>query len=1484
MPDQQFPLSSAQLSIWFAQQIVPNVPFVIAYYTDLVGPVRRDLLISCCSAAHREYGSTTVRIVGTADAPRQTIDDDAPDDVGTVDFRDHHDPPAAAAAWMREDCAKPLSVECFPLVRSVILLIADDRCYWYTKAHHIALDGFGATTILRRAAQLYVAAVAGSERPPDRSLGVDTLVAEDTAYRSSNRCLRDRDYWSAASSELSAPLSLSGRTAPPAAPLHVGGTLGPDTTAWLTDSDREPLSAVVIAAFAAYYARMTDQDDVVLSLPVSARTTARLRQAAGTVSNVVPLRLDGIGSATIDGAVAIVRTALSGVLRHQRFRPDTADTGAATNRMETGGFGPVVNIMMFDRTVSLGPLTGSVHVLTTGPTSDIALDIYPGTADLLPDIDFEANPALYARADVVEHHRRFLAFLDLVADPANRDLAVADVELTGSPGSAAVGAVPGEDLTLADLLTTTARTQPDAVAVCDGDVELTYRDLDRRSDELAYQLICRGIQAGSFVPVSIQRSTQSVIALWAVAKTGAAYVPIDPRLPPERVHYIVDDCRAEVGVAMDGRTLPATVEWLSVPERTVPECTVPELTAARNDVDLPAVHLLDAAYVIYTSGSTGTPKGVVVTHAGLGALATEIVERYQLCEDSRVLHFASPGFDTALVEVFAASLSGGVLVIAAPDVYGGSELTRLLARERVTHLLATPSALETVDPAALRQLRFVVMGGEVAPQSLVDNWIGGRTVRNAYGPSETTCSVTMTAPLTVGEQVSIGTPMPGVTALVLDRRLRLVPAGATGELYLATAGLARGYLDKYGWTATGFVANPFGSAGDRMFRSGDRARWNTNGTLEFLGRTDDQVKLRGFRIELGEIDAALRKDPDVAFAVTVVNTSMPESQLASYVVARGDASIDTGALRARVAQTLPHYMVPRSVTVIDTVPLTTNRKLDRSALPDPQFDHPAGIFVEPATPAEVEIAQIFGAVLGRDRVDARASFFDLGGDSLSATRAAGRIRARFPVHVGVRDVVDTPTVVGLAAKVESLAATAPARRPIVDAARNHEFVPLAPAQRYIDRSTDTAHYNLPFVLTLSGPLDLEALRCAIADLIERHRTLRSIYPDTDGRPQQRVLPTPETLVSVARVARSELAERIDAFLRAGFDVRTERPIRFEFFESDRHELIVACVVHHIAADGWSLGVLARDLLQAYGSRAAGSAPRWTALPIEFADYSVWRTDDDAGRDIDFWTTELAGAPAELHLPVDRPRPEIWSFEGGRVSCVLDTATIEAVAAAAAVGTFTVLRAALIWLLAEISGETDIVTGTPVAGRGDPLLDDVVGMFVNTLAVRTNIEGVQSLSDVITRARDSEIRALDHAGVQFEQLVEVLDPRRSQSLHPFFQVAMSFDTFVPTSLAVGDLTMTITPKPLDIAKCDLHFYFTENHDAAGKSTKLDVVYASAMFDEKTVDNIVERYRTIVLAIADGAPLSPPPATAAPDHARIVRGTASDRGPERGRPGD
>nr|WP_228823415.1 non-ribosomal peptide synthetase [Nocardia blacklockiae] len=1057
------------------------------------------------------------------------------------------------------------------------------------------------------------------------------------------------------------------------------------------------------------------------------------------------------------------------------------------------------------------------------------------------------------------------------------------------------------------LLATAVETNPDGTALVFADAtstlaEVSYAELDERSTRLARLLIERGVGPEDLVAVGVPRSVDSVVAVWAVAKSGAGFVPVDPNYPAERVAHMVADSGAVLGLTVSAvrDQLPGGVEWLVLDGGIRDRLERASAEPIENADRLRPLRAEHPAYVIYTSGSTGVPKGVVVSQAGLSGFCDEQRERYRVGGDARALAFASPSFDASVLELLLAVGGAGTLVVASPSVYGGDELAALLRRERVTHAFITPAALASVDPAGLDDLRVVIAGGEACPPELVRRWVipvatGTREFYNGYGPTETTIMTNISAPLVPGESITIGGPIRGITEYVLDDRLSPVPDGAVGELYITGAQVARGYHRRSSLTASRFVANPFDPSGSRLYRTGDLVRRTAAGELEYLGRNDFQVKIRGFRIELGEIDAVLAAHDAVDFAVTVGHRLDSGATVLVSYVHPVDGAVEVEQLLDWASRSLPAHMVPTSVMVLDEIPLTPVGKLDRAALPAPVLQ--AKEFRAPTGRLETLVADTFTDLLHPAApVGADDDFFDLGGNSLIATQAAARLGAALGTRVPARLVFEAPTVAALAAAIEPLVDTggrialAPMPRP--------DRVPLSPAQQrmwFLNQfDTASAANNIPVVIRLTGDLDVEALQAAVADVVERHETLRTRYPSEDGTGYQVVLPPERAIPDVAAkpVAPGELEEWLAAFAFAGFDVAAEVPLRIALLAVDSGvpgpettEHILAIAVHHIAADGASMAPLVRDLMTAYLARSAGSAPGWDPLPVQYADYTLWQRavlgdETDPGSvgaaQIAYWRETLDGIPDRLELPADRPRPPVASGQGGQYPFEIDAAVharLVDLAQASGVSLFMVVHAALAVLLARLSATDDIVVGTPVAGRGERELDDLVGMFVNTLALRTRVDAAASFTELLAEVKETDLGAFSHAELPFERLVEVLDPVRSQAHHPLFQVALFFQNMDKPALELPGLSAAAVEFDGAIAKFDLQLTVVpraEGDAPAGLAALF--TYAADLFDRSTVAGFAERLHRILAAVAADAhrPVGGIELLSDPERDRILHG--------------
>ncbi|WP_039781023.1 non-ribosomal peptide synthetase, partial [Nocardia cerradoensis] len=1029
----------------------------------------------------------------------------------------------------------------------------------------------------------------------------------------------------------------------------------------------------------------------------------------------------------------------------------------------------------------------------------------------------------------------------MTADGTTR---VADVELMSAAerdlligGHNATG-YPVEPRTLPELLA--ARPQrPAAQAVTFEGTSLSYREFDRRVHRLARYLIARGVGPETTVAVRIPRSLELVVAIHAIVAAGAAYVPLDPEHPVDRVRYVLDTARpACVLTTTDDSSLPAGADVVRLDRLDLSGCADDAVTDADRVSPLRPEHV---AYVIFTSGSTGRPKGVAVSH---GAIVNRLVwmqSEYGLGSDDVVLQKTPATFDVSVWEFFWPLQVGARLVVARPDGHRDpAYLARLMDEEAVTTAHFVPSMLAVfvgsvaTAPASLRR---VFTSGEALAVDTAARWrgLGGAPLHNLYGPTEAAVDVTfheVTDADTV--TVPIGRPVANTRVYVLDSTLRPVPVGVTGELYLAGDQLARGYVGRPELTSDRFVADPFavstrgtpegpaGSrsatasrpagrapAGARMYRTGDLVRWNRTGELEYLGRNDFQVKLRGLRIELGEIEAALTAQSGIAQAAVVVAGAGERARLHAYVVPAAGTAVDSAAVLAAAGAALPAYMVPAGVTVLAHLPVNSSGKLDRAALPAVEQGEKSG-YRAPAEGAEAVVAAVMAELLGLDSPGAGAfgaddDFFAAGGNSLLAMRVVARVNAALGCDLDVAEIFGAPT----AALLARLVRDAPdAAVPALTAGPRPDRIPLSLAQTRIwllNRiEPDSAMYNIPFALRLRGDLDEFALSEAVADVLTRHESLRTIFPEDAEGPRQHIRAVEDcaaTALTLHTVNAGEVDGELAAAAARGFDLRHDIPLRISAFRVAPDEHVLLVVVHHIAADGISTAPLARDLVTAYAARRAAAVPDWQPLPVQYADFALWqhavlgRADDPESRlsrQIDFWRAELADLPAVVDLPSDRPRPAVASGAGAaiefRITAEL-TAAVETTARRAGVSTFMVLHAAYATLLAGLSGTDDLAIGTPVAGRSVQALDDLVGMFVNTLVLRTRIGAHERFAELLTRVRDADVRAFAHADLPFDRLVEEVNPERSQAYAPIVQVLLSFEQRSGTDLRLPGLEVT-----------------------------------------------------------------------------------------------
>ncbi|HYO13481.1 MAG TPA: amino acid adenylation domain-containing protein, partial [Thermoanaerobaculia bacterium] len=1244
--------------------------------------------------------------------------------------------------------------------------------------------------------------------------------------------------------------------------FHLPDRLGADLEALARREAATPFM-VLLAGFQALLSRWSGQEDVLVGTPAANRERLELEPLIGFFVNSLVLRLDLAGSPGFHELVRRAREATLEAHAHQDLPFEKLVEELAPGR--DPGRTPLFQLMFTLRNdpvaLELPGLSTELLKAETGLAKfDLLLALGSEEGRLAGVLEYSTG--LFDRATLERLAGQLQTLLEgAVAEPerAFSELPLLTVEerrqLLAQPSLAVF---PVEQ-PLHRLFEAVAARRPGAPAVRFEGETLSYGELNRRANQVARRLARLGVGPESVVGLHLERSLDLVVGLLGILKAGAAYLPIDPVYPAERVAFMLADSGARVVLTAESFADLAGESGEDLGLEVGPD------------------HL---AYIIYTSGSTGTPKGTLIPHSNVVRLFAATEEWFAPGPEDVWTLFHSHAFDFSVWEIWGALLYGGRLVVVPYWVSRSpEELHRLLAREGVTVLNQTPSAfrqLLRVEEEGELSLRLVIFGGEaLEPRSLAPWWERHGEERprlvNMYGITETTVHVTY-RPLGKADLEApgspIGVPIPDLSLSVLNRRGEPVPVGVPGELHVGGAGLAWGYLGRPELTAARFVPDPFGGdPGARLYRTGDLARRRVSGELDYLGRIDQQVKIRGFRIELGEIEAALAAQPGVREAVVLVRGEGEGRQLVAYLATEG--APEALALRTALQASLPDYMVPAGFVFLDALPLTSNGKVDRRALERlaPEAIGVGEGFVAPRTLVEELLAGIWGEVLRRERVGVHDDFFALGGHSLLATQLASRVREVFGVEVALRRIFETPTVAGLARELEELGADRPQAAPFRRLPRPAEL-PLSFAQErlwFLDRfEPGSALYNIPGAVRIEGDLDVPAFAAAIGEIVRRHEALRTSFVEVEGRPVQRIRPWPPWAAPVidlsglptgAREAEQQRHLREEA--RRAFDLASGRSLRVALLRLGGSEHVVALTFHHIAADGWSLGVFLRELPALYQAFRAGRPSPLPELPIQYADFAVWQRDwlqgDVLKGQLAWWRRTLAGLPAALDLPTDRPRPAVRTDHGGTLSFSLPpdvSAGLKAMALRERATTFMVLLAGFQALLCRLGGGEDVAAGSPVANRNRFETEPLIGFFVNTLVLRLDLSGNPGFNELTRRAREVTLGAYAHQDLPFEKLVEELAPRRDPSRTPLFQVMLSLQNTPAEPLEMPDFRMV--PLEVDTATSKFDLSLNLKETAGGMRAVLE--HDLDLFDRATVERIVERFRTLLAgAVAD--PLRP-----------------------------
>ncbi|WP_288338383.1 non-ribosomal peptide synthetase [uncultured Gordonia sp.] len=1470
----EFPLNDAQEFLLQRQSTMPGCPINVAQHATLDGLLDIEAFLEVSRREIRDTGSLQLRFRVEQGGVIGVYDPTLHDTVDYIDLRGADDPDAHALEMMRVDAARPVDPMRDRLATGTLFQLADDKFALYQRTHHLLTDGVATVENMVTGLRRVAAALAGEPLEPRSLPDLRAPARADAEYRVSRRFQTDRDYWRDALDGIDGGTpSPSLRVGPPAAiNRRVSESIPAATMAGLRCAAEErstTLPALIATTLAAYFARITDTNDVVIDLAVAARTVAALRNTPLPTLNFVPVRT-GVGSATTVGdALRSTQSALMGALRHQRYRRDdiVADHGGPIT-------GPVLNIMMFDRKIQFGEVTATFHSLTTGPVDDLSLNIYPDT-DGDPRVDgslvveLEANPNRYDDADVVEHHRQIVALLGELATALveGGEAAVDDLPLVVEEPTAVW--TPARPRVLTEILDETVERFGDRIAVdggaC-GEDALTFAELDERATDFAEELRGYGARPGETVAITLPRGVEQVVAWWAVARSGAAILLVDPSLMRVRVETILRVAGpvcvvSEEGVRFGGGlrgsrgSAPGGASHLDhrmegVGGRGEGDHRREGLDHRGEGVgDKPGVD--DVAYVVFTSGTTGEPKGIAVPHRGLANL---IRDAESLLDDGngpgRLAAVASPAFDIAHFEMLACAGLGYTLV-PIPSIDAG--LGAALVENAVTHLYATPSLIARIPT---HQLPWVVGTiGETLPPAVANQVSPQRILRNTYGPAEATLYATVAtldAQIPTDRPTPIGTAVDGMAAYLLDHRLRPQPTGMIGEIYLAGAQLALGYLGRTDLTAARFVACPWQS-GTRMYRTGDLARIDpTTGLLEFHGRNDDQISVHGVRIEPAEIErtAADVDGVDAAVAIAVHST-----QGTTIDVAITTDADDPTALAATVRQhlfaTLPSMMWPRRVVAVEQLPLGTTGKLDRRAVANLLAQIPiTPIAYEPPTDEyETLVAATVSAVLDVNKPSMLASVIDLGGTSLSVMEIVGRLATATGRVLTIADITAATTLRDIAARLTAAPThTAPALTPQTTRDR---YRPTRPQQElWLAHRLNPADaaYHLPVHLEFAPAVTTSVLTAALTDVATRHEALRTVFDATDdGTATARVLSAAH-LADHLPVTTAPLDETgIHAAATAPFDLSAAPAWRATIDDSG-DAISVVLVAHHIAVDGASLPILVADFLTAVDARRDGHAPSWPSAAAPFSA-SITPDPTDTAAAQTFWSTHLDGAPDRSALP-EPARPGPVSYHHRHLDAT--SRELLAQAAASAGGTIAaLLRITLAAVLARITGLDDVVLSVPTSGRATTADLGRVGMFVRTLPLRHTGTLDQRLSGALARTDATLAEAVRHADAAPGGLADVL-----------VTTAVTLPDVTDTT---GTLLRTVRPLDTGFAQTALQFAISDTTDGIDIRVTVDEHRVDPAGAALILDAFVEAVTQLADATADTVIGQQLPQVAAPEPA-------------------
>ncbi|MCL6753065.1 amino acid adenylation domain-containing protein [Nostoc sp. CCCryo 231-06] len=1486
----QLPLSFAQQRLWFLAQLKPDSPL---YSTPgavrLQGKLNVEALQQSFNEIISRHEALRTNFQTTQGQAIAVISEEKPLMFSIFDISELSSDQQKAEIKQQtaQEEQQPFDLSSDYLLRVKLLRINTQEHILILTMHHIVSDGWSIGVLVQELATLYQAFC--NEQPsPLSELPIQYVdfAAWQRQWLQGEVLETQISYWRKHLEN--APKVLELPTDHPRPPIQTfrGATYSFELSEELSvavnklsQQQGSTLFMTLLAAFQTLLWRYTEQEDIVVGSPIANRNRAEIEGLIGFFVNTLVLRTNLAGNPSFQELLKRVREVALGAYAHQDLP-----------------FELLVEQLQPQRDLSHTPLFQVMFVLQNAPISalefpGLTLSRLESSSDsakfdltlFMTEIESGLVGSLEYNTDLFEENTicRMAGHLQILLEAivANPQQRLSELGLLSESerhqllvewNNTEVEYLQKQ--CIHELFEAQVERTPDAVAVIFESEQLTYCELNTKANQLAHYLGSLGVKPEVLVGICVERSLSMIIGLLAILKAGGAYVPLDPSYPQERLAYMLED--SQPGVLL-------TQQYLlkSLPNHKAQViCIDGDWKQIANESTANPVSNItcdNLAYVIYTSGSTGKPKGAMNTHSGICNRLLWMQDIYQLTSADAVLQKTPFSFDVSVWEFFWTLMTGARLVVAQPEGHRDTKyLVNLILQQQITTLHFVPSMLQVFIEAEglekCQSLVRVIASGEALTAQLQKRFFNrlDTQLHNLYGPTEAAVDVTFWQcqkdSVTNQNTVSIGQPIANIHIYLLDKYLNPIPMGVTGEVYISGVGLGRGYLNRPDLTAEKFIPNPFSKQTERLYKTGDKGRYLSNGEIEYIGRIDHQVKVRGFRIELGEIEAIISQYPVVRETVVIVSEeSVNSKRLVAYVVPQNEQRLAISEVRCFLESKLPNYMVPSAFVTLEALPLTPNGKIDRKALPVPDLTQiSSSNIVPPCTPIENLLAGIWAEVLGLDKVGINNNFFELGGHSLIATRVISQIRQVFQVELPLHYLFEKPTIAGLAKEIEkAIKVDSGIESTKIERIGRSPQLPLSFAQQRLwflaQLEADSPFYNIPAAVRLQGELNFKALQQSFDEIISRHEALRTNFQSVEGQAvaviketKPLVIPLLDLSELTSEQQELEIRQQASQEAQQPFDISSDHLLRVKLLRLGEQEHIVLLTMHHIVSDGWSTGVLVQELATLYPAFFSGQASPLPELPIQYVDFAAWQRQWLQGEvletQLSYWLKQLENAPKVLELPTDHPRPAIQTFRGATYSFELSkelSASLNKLSQQQGSTLFITLLAAFQTLLWRYTGQEDIVVGSPIANRNRAEIEGLIGFFVNTLVLRTNLAGNPSFEELLKRVRQLALGAYAHQDLPFELLVEQLQPQRDLSHTPLFQVMFVLQNAPMSALELPGLTLSPLESDSNTSKFDLTLYMSETESELVGNLE----YNTDLFKEISIHRMVENLQTLLFGI-------------------------------------